>query len=301
MSEESRQPHSGQEYLGFRTFADDTPRPDLDLARYSERASWQKPFYLPEGSEVFGAEDAKQRSSGEQDAYSLSPSKGTKILFGVFALTAAALALILTVRASEKVPSSALVRDTDSVLLGVNIPPAYTSLAPPPLPEPISAATPQKESAIAKSPMPTLGTPASAMGSALAPTPTPPTPPLIQQASVESVKSLPAAPIPMAAPERLRIGVDCQGTGGSVTQVICDDAGLAALDRQMVRSYQAALAAGAPAATLRREQRDWTDARDNAAHYSQHDVADLYTERLNDLAQWQEEGATSARRSSENF
>jgi uncharacterized protein YecT (DUF1311 family) len=69
-------------------------------------------------------------------------------------------------------------------------------------------------------------------------------------------------------------------------QLVCADPELADDDQRMARAYRAAIASGAPERVLAREQRDWLNARDDAARRSRRDVANLYTRRLDDLAEW---------------
>lgn len=56
---------------------------------------------------------------------------------------------------------------------------------------------------------------------------------------------------------------DCAKASGNVETLICNDAGLIALDRRLADVYKAATAkaAGAPARTLRTEQRGWIGGR----------------------------------------
>ncbi|WP_293676084.1 hypothetical protein [uncultured Phenylobacterium sp.] len=70
--------------------------------------------------------------------------------------------------------------------------------------------------------------------------------------------------------------------------MVCSDARLAALDRQMWRAYDAALAAGVPEADLGAEQADWLEIREDAARYSRNAVTRIYRQRIDELRMMQE-------------
>ena len=65
--------------------------------------------------------------------------------------------------------------------------------------------------------------------------------------------------------------------------MVCADPRLAALDQQMRRAYDAALAAGIPEAGLRADQADWLDIREDAARYSRNAVTRIYRQRIEEL------------------
>lgn len=85
---------------------------------------------------------------------------------------------------------------------------------------------------------------------------------------------------PAPSPVRARPAFDCDGADSLAEQMICGEERLAAADRRMDRAFQAALDAGVPMRILRRQQRDFLDAREAAARHGQDAVADVYSERI---------------------
>jgi uncharacterized protein len=65
--------------------------------------------------------------------------------------------------------------------------------------------------------------------------------------------------------------------------MVCADMRLAAADQRMKEAYAAALAAGAPYRRLAREQEDWLELREDAAHVSRGAVLSAYRQRTREL------------------
>ncbi len=84
-------------------------------------------------------------------------------------------------------------------------------------------------------------------------------------------------------PSRANPAFDCEGADSRAERMICADPRLAADDRRMDRLYHQALDAGVPARILRRQQRDFLDAREAAARQGPDAVADVYGERIAEL------------------
>ena len=84
-----------------------------------------------------------------------------------------------------------------------------------------------------------------------------------------------AAPLHGDGPTRVARADGC-GTG-------CDDALLAARERQLQRAYAEAEAAGVPSQALRRQQARWREARAAAAREAPWAVEDVYLARISEL------------------
>jgi uncharacterized protein YecT (DUF1311 family) len=91
------------------------------------------------------------------------------------------------------------------------------------------------------------------------------------------------APETTERPSRANPSFDCDDAGSRAEQMICADRRLAAADRRMDRAFQAARDAGVPMRILRRQQRAFLDARDEAARHGPDAVADVYSERIAEL------------------
>jgi len=113
--------------------------------------------------------------------------------------------------------------------------------------------------------------------------------PLDQAATVPAVASTgepPArGPAPISASFRPAgdPSFDCGQALSAAEVLICSDPRLAAADRRMIKALRGALDAGAPAWRLRRDQRDWLDARDATAREAPDQVAGLYQQRIEEL------------------
>jgi uncharacterized protein YecT (DUF1311 family) len=81
----------------------------------------------------------------------------------------------------------------------------------------------------------------------------------------------------------IRASFDCADADSRAERMICADDRLAAADRRMDRAYQDALDAGVPMRILRRQQRAFLDARDEAAGHGPDALADVYGERIAEL------------------
>lgn len=103
-------------------------------------------------------------------------------------------------------------------------------------------------------------------------------PPLREETPVEVEPAMIAAPAP-------RAGFDCREAQGLADQMVCGDASLARQDRRLARAYADARDAGVPSENLRAEQRDWMMIREDAAQQSPGALADVYEQRIAELAQ----------------
>ncbi|MBU1376732.1 MAG: DUF1311 domain-containing protein [Alphaproteobacteria bacterium] len=95
------------------------------------------------------------------------------------------------------------------------------------------------------------------------------------------------APIPRDAvalvPPPARASFDCRDAPTRAREMVCRDAGLAAMDRRMKQAYAIAMASGAPREDLEADQADWLDVREDAANLSRRAVADIYRQRIDEL------------------
>lgn len=99
-------------------------------------------------------------------------------------------------------------------------------------------------------------------------------PPPDRQASARPAEDQPAYSRP---------SFDCASAQGPAERMICASDRLAAADRRMDRAYQDALEAGVPQRILRRQQRAFLAARDDAARDGPDALADIYSERIAEL------------------
>lgn len=96
------------------------------------------------------------------------------------------------------------------------------------------------------------------------------------------------APEPPMATRRQRF--DCRDAGSLAEELVCADAVLSAVDRQMSRAYDRALRSGAPREALQAEQQDWLASREDAALRSPRALARLYDQRIDELNAIADEG-----------
>jgi uncharacterized protein YecT (DUF1311 family) len=87
-----------------------------------------------------------------------------------------------------------------------------------------------------------------------------------------------AAPAPRADPD-----FDCRRPNSQSERLVCGDAELARLDRNMNRAFDAAVAAGAPYESLRQDQDNWLAVREDAARNEPDGVAGMYRQRIAEL------------------
>ncbi len=76
---------------------------------------------------------------------------------------------------------------------------------------------------------------------------------------------------------------DCGAEPSAAARMICSDDELSAADQRMRRAWRRAMAAGASADDLRRDQNDWLAAREDAARESPQAVRALYAQRIKEL------------------
>lgn len=93
----------------------------------------------------------------------------------------------------------------------------------------------------------------------------------------------PSPPIRRPAAIRLPGALDCGNVVSLAQDVACRDPGLRAAERRMAQAYASALAAGVPERQLRRDQVDWLNMREDAAHYSKQAVENMYHQRIQEL------------------
>lgn len=105
-----------------------------------------------------------------------------------------------------------------------------------------------------------------------------PAPPAITGASSEPVRA-PVAPV-LA---RIEPSFDCRSARSYGRQIVCGDPELAAADRRMTRALAAAIAAGAPRQDVQADQDDWELIREDAARHSRRAVANIYAQRIEEL------------------
>jgi uncharacterized protein YecT (DUF1311 family) len=256
-------------FVGFQTYADDTPR-DFEAEprgdwRAPERRSW-----------------AVAPAVGPAASYEAHPEPRRRALWPMMATGAAVLAAF-----------------GGGFLL------ARTDPSPPAAPRPVSeaaalaAAQPMNVEVAAVAPIPAPKVAGAAKLEVL-PRSTPPTaftprplPPVPREAPTLAIA--PAAPAPrevaeapvardaVAVAPAPRASFDCRDAPTRARAMVCRDAGLAAMDRRMKQAYAAAVASGASRDDLEADQEDWLNVREDAATYSRRAVADIYRQRIDEL------------------
>jgi uncharacterized protein YecT (DUF1311 family) len=111
----------------------------------------------------------------------------------------------------------------------------------------------------------------------------PPAAPAAQPAPPDIAEAAPPRDAVAVAAPPGRASFDCRDAPTAARAMVCEDAGLAAMDRRMKRAYAAALAAGAPESELAADQRDWLAIREEAARYSRRSVVNIYRQRIDEL------------------
>jgi uncharacterized protein YecT (DUF1311 family) len=272
MSADDEREPQGRDYLGFHAYADDTPR-------YDEAApSWVEAGPRP----AYGAElrdGPAPRRAGVSRSVAVA---GMALAAGAAALIAWNLGPRATSRGAGLVdaPADAPGARAQAQL---QITSASPESAPPAPAAPVSVLPTTPAPAINAVPVPPraptgLAVPAGALQ------PLPPAPEIRP-----AIRTPPPLQAQAQAPPQPAAPAACAYARSPGDLFVCNDPELAAADRQMVRAYRAAIAAGAPEAALSREQRSWLDARDDAAHRSRREVENLYAQRLRDLADWRDE------------
>lgn len=85
------------------------------------------------------------------------------------------------------------------------------------------------------------------------------------------------------APAMARPSFDCRYAGTRAERMVCGDAELARLDRQLDRAFDRAVSSGIPYRALRAEQDDWLSIREQAARRSPEAVESIYRQRIAEL------------------
>ncbi|MCR5873756.1 hypothetical protein LRS10_05935 [Phenylobacterium sp. J426] len=80
-----------------------------------------------------------------------------------------------------------------------------------------------------------------------------------------------------------RPSFDCRYAGTRAERMVCGDAELARLDRQLDRAFDRAVSSGIPYRALRAEQDDWLSIREQAARRSPEAVESIYRQRIAEL------------------
>lgn len=124
-------------------------------------------------------------------------------------------------------------------------------------------------------------------------------PPDMARAAAANAARLPAQPSPQRVPDaetaaapasahapepRVEPGFDCGGAASRAERMVCADAELARLDRRLNGAFNEAVAAGVPRRSLRLDQDDWLQAREDAARQAGPEaVASVYRQRIAEL------------------
>jgi uncharacterized protein YecT (DUF1311 family) len=271
-------------FVGFQTYADDSPR-DFDARaedawRQPEQRSWEVP--PPRGPAI------------SEETYAEPPRRAVWPRLAVGAAVLAAFGGGFLLARSD--PPATAPRPTSE---------AAAMAAARPMNVEVAAATPAAPPAVSNGaklevlprsmgpaasftprplPSPAREAPRLAIAPA-APTPTIPAP----AAPAPAPREVAEAPVPRdavavaPAPAPLRTTFDCRNAPTRARAMVCRDAGLAAMDRRMKEAYAAAVAAGAPREELAADQEDWLGVREDAASYSRRAVADIYRQRIDEL------------------
>ncbi|HEY2359274.1 MAG TPA: hypothetical protein VGH86_17625 [Phenylobacterium sp.] len=102
-------------------------------------------------------------------------------------------------------------------------------------------------------------------------------------AAITAPSSAPAQAQVAPSPARVEPSFDCRSARSYGRQMVCGDPELAAADRRMTRAFAAAIAAGASRDNVQADQDDWEVIREDAARHSRHAVANIYAQRIEEL------------------
>ncbi|WP_293355942.1 lysozyme inhibitor LprI family protein [Phenylobacterium sp.] len=259
---------------GFQSYADDTPREfEVRPGRDPEPRSWDEPLRVRPGAPTD------------------LPSERRATAWPKLAVAAAVLAAFgggfLLARTDGPTPAARRPVSESAALAAarpmnvevaevapLRVPPPSASAklevlpraqgAPSPRLPPQAPASPREAQVLPITPRP-------------APLPLPPAP--------SAAREIAEAPVPRdaAAVEPARVSFDCRDAPSLAREMVCGDAGLAAMDRRMKRAYAAAVAAGARQDELAADQADWLDIREEAARRSRRSVANIYRQRIDEL------------------
>lgn len=286
-----RPPQDG--FLGFRTFADDTPRPAAGAAGpAASRAQAAPAASYPAPYPVYDDLRIEPRTSYASQVEE-PPARRS-----VWLMAAGFVALALLVAAAVALGPSAL--DGRRVAPSAASPslaaPTAQQVAPAPSGAPTdarsatgSAAAPRLDSLrVASAAAEQSVRPAPRHPAAQAPTPerhakNDPIGEALAKLLDEPLTPAARDPSQSAPPARARPSVDCRDARSYGQRMVCEDPALAAADRRMNRAYARALAAGVPADELQAEQNDWLSIREDAARRSPDAVRSIYEQRIDDL------------------
>lgn len=251
--------------FGFQSFSDDTPRRTVSDPRRRESMridpAWTGPAAGPVGGPVTGTARARA-------AWTPAPPPRA-----VLALDTAEPAAARSVSRHLAWPLAACAA---AFAVGLASGPLLHRLAP---------AAPAAPAAPSMPSMPSLP-PVTPQAAVLPPLAAPSAAPTATGVGPGHRPHSPAAHRP-AAPGRAqarapaRAAVPCAGSPAQ--RMVCRDATLAALDGRLRRAYGHALAVTAAPRTLRRDQDDWLNAREDTARISRGAVIRLYQARIAEL------------------
>lgn len=257
----------------FHSYADDTPRDDLDLEPVRLTPSFAQPDWEPE---LEPAPESEFEPDYPREAPAPDRRRGWWITGGgVAAVAGAVLALNLLDDAPPAVPPPKMAVEVATRPAPAPLPPPAAAtqklevLPPPPPAQAVHPAPAAPVRQAQRDPAP------RAIASAA------PVPPARDVAATAS--QAPAEPRPAPQPQPPPRSFACNDLPTRAMTMVCGDARLARLDLKMKRAYQAALAAGASPRALRADQDDWLDVREDAAQVSRGSVANVYRQRIDEL------------------
>jgi len=263
---DSGEPSPQDKFLGFRTYADDTPRmadarapePPTDAAAYP--ADDDLGVEAPEvyRDEWFNDEPRDRHS-------------GWPLAAGVTALVLILGAGAAWTRWGADGPPRPAAAPPPVAAAANSKPVATAALAPSASPVPAAPGARRREDADP------IG---DTLAKVLRDLPAEPDQAAPPAASASDRATVAAAQAP--APS-IRPSFDCRYARSYAQQMVCGDPDLAAQDRRMTRAYAGALAAGVPQDELRAEQGDWLNLREDAARRSPQAMRSLYQQRIEEL------------------
>jgi len=290
-------PGARDTFLGFHSYADDTPRTDLEGAAY--------PAHDDLSVAPPGPDDAAFRDSPLRER-----RRDWPMAAGVAVLVLAAGAGVTLARrdiarpapapAAPQVASAAPTASSQQSASSAQVASAQQT-APSPQVAPPPAAPNAAPTSSRASERPVIASVASRRPAA--PVPATPGADPVGDTLARILRDLPSEPTETAASASpaasasdratvataqapsapLRASFDCRYPRSYAQRMVCGDPDLAAQDRRMSRAYVAALAAGVPQDQLRAEQSDWLSLREDAARRSPQALHSIYEQRINDL------------------
>jgi uncharacterized protein YecT (DUF1311 family) len=279
---------AGDRFLGFRTYADDTPRTS-DIQAPPAAAAY--PAYDELSLEALEPRDEALRDDEFRDEVFRDHQPHDRrrgwpaaaVFAGLALAVGAGVALTRWDLIARLQPTHLASRKAPSPPVAAPIPADGSSAAERPVVASLAARPAASPASVAARP----GGEADPLGDTLTrilrDLPSEPAKAAASTATAPSASDRAIVAAAQAPSPPIRASFDCRYPRTYAQRMVCGDPDLAAQDRRMSRAYVAALAAGVPQDQLRAEQGDWQNLREDAARHSPQAVRSIYEQRIEEL------------------